>query len=86
VVTRTAPAWPNVTNQAGTAGGNVRRLVQPVRPTSRMRAAATQGFCPAQLFVRRHRPPPLQVSRPSHPTGIWRSTLRSRHRRHHQVA
>ncbi len=52
----------NVTNRAGTAAGAAKRLV---RPTARMLASAQQGFQPAQLFVRRHRPPPGLVARPN---------------------
>ncbi len=59
----------NVTSRAGTAAAaaNSSGPRRPVHPTARMRAAAEQGYKPAQLFVRQHRPPPRLVRRPLPP-------------------
>ncbi len=52
----------NVTSRAGIDGCAAKRLVPP---TANMLTAAAQGFRPAQLLVRRHRPPPTRlVARP----------------------
>ncbi len=64
---RNMTATPTVTSPDGTAaaGSNVHANSKwPVQPTRWMLLAASQGFRPAQLFVRRHRPPPGPVSHP----------------------